>query len=100
MCNIEIVVPPAPIVTQGGGGGFYVPFPKALQQQTRMVLITVKFSDTKSWRKTYVIDTNKADIFVRVMNFGNKAKDNIAIGIKEIKTAGRRVVAIFTKDDK
>lgn len=97
LCDIEIVVPPT---RGGGGGGFYVPFPKALNQQTRMVLITIKFSETKSWRRSYVINTNKADIFVRVINFGNTIKDNIAIGINEIKSVGRRVVAIFSHDDK
>lgn len=104
MCNVEIVVP-TPITYPtanigGGGGGFLVPFPKDLQQQTKMVLITVKFTPDKVWRKSYVVDSDKADILVKVMNFGNKAKDNISIGIEHIKTATKRVVAIFTPDDK
>jgi hypothetical protein len=45
------------------------------------------------------VDTNKADILVRVMNFGNTAKDNIKIGIEHIKTASRRVIAVFNKED-
>lgn len=101
-CTIAVVTPTG----QGGGGGpyptsaeFLVPFPKELKQTTRMVLITVKIGE-QSWRKSYVVQRNKAEIVLRVMNLINTAKDKMFVGVDSIKKASRRVSAVFRRTDK
>ncbi len=100
-CNI-IVAPPPNIALGGGGwapnGGFYVPFPKQLNQQTRMILITVKFSEKHIYRKSYVVGKGSSGIVIRAINFTNSVKDKIAIGVDKIQQIGTKVTAIFKKN--
>jgi len=100
LCSIEIITPPTTVGGGGGGGAFLVPFPQQLNQQTRIVLITIKFPEDKVWRRSYVINVFNANKLVTVMNFGNKVKDSIAIGVEHIKQIGRRVIDVFHKEDK
>lgn len=99
-CGCSISVIPVPEGKGGGGpvAGFYVPLPKKLQQRTKMVLVTVKFSPTWTWRRSYVVHTNKADMIVKVINFANNMKDKVAVGVEKIKTAKRTVAARFHKE--
>jgi hypothetical protein len=103
-CSI-VVVPPPPNIASGGGGwspngGFYVPFPKQLNQQTRMILITVKFSEKHTYRKSYVVGKGSSGIVIRAINFTNSVKDKITIGVDKIQQVGKKVSAIFKKVDK
>lgn len=95
--EVIIVVPPS-----GGGpvnvGGFYVPLPRKMTQQTRMVLITIKLSEQHVWRRSYVVDVMNADKIVRVMNFVDSIKNKLMIGVEHMKYVGKRVVAVFKKD--
>ena len=98
-CSIEVVIPP-PINTGGGGpvGGFFVPFPKKLEQRTRLVLVTVKFSREMAWRRSYVVDVSRSDMIVKVINIVNSFKDGLSVGVDKIRTAGHTVMAIFNKE--
>lgn len=100
-CTVEVVIPPPPIFTGGSGGGpvsgFFVPLPLKMKQQTRMVLVTVKFSQDNAWRRSYVVDVSRADMVVKIINLINTSRDKLSIGINQIKTIGRAVTAIFKR---
>jgi hypothetical protein len=102
---LSVIVTP-PVGSGGGGGwspngGFYVPLPKSMKQQTRMVLITVKINEENTWRRSYVIHTEAAaKVVIKMINFADGIKSKILIGVDQIKTAGKRVTAIFSKSDK
>ena len=104
VCTIAVI--PVPPGKAGGGGGgsyatneFLVPFPNKLKQTTRMVLITVKMGD-RSWRKSYTVLREKAEIIIRVMNFVNTVRDRMYVGVDTIKKASKRVTAVFNRKDK
>lgn len=100
-CKVEIIQPPP---GNGGGGGYvtspgvYVPWPKKITSSTKMVLITVKFSEDKTWRRSYVVDSVKAAIIVRSVNLINAAVSRMSVGVEAIKQASKRVVARFRQD--
>lgn len=104
-CTIEIIIPPTPGAGGGGGSfavhpGVYVEWPKKLTPRTRMVLVTVKFSEDKVWRHSYTVDGRRADISVKVVSMLNKTAERISVGVDSIKKAARSVTAIFRDDDK
>ena len=90
----------------GGGGsyavhpGVYVEWPKKLTPKTKMVLVTVKFSEDKVWRHSYTVDGRRADISVKVVSLLNKTTDKISVGVDSIKKTARSVTAIFKDEDK
>lgn len=95
-CNIEIIVPPDVV----GGGSFVspqflVPFPNNLKKCDRIVLITVKITDTHTWRKQFVVDVCNTDKFVKLGNLVNSVSSNISIGIENLKQLKATVVAKF-----
>lgn len=103
-CTIEVIIPPP---SGGGGGGsyavhpgVYVEWPKKLTPKTKMVLVTVKFSEDKVWRHSYTVDGRKADISVKAVNFLNTTMERISIGVDKIKKAARSVTTLFKDDDK
>jgi hypothetical protein len=86
----------------GGGsypGGFFVPLPAKTKQRTRQVLITIKIRD-KSWRRSYVVLTEVANIIIHVKNIVDTTKDKMFVGIDSIRRAAKRVTAVFKHDDK
>ena len=104
-CNIEIIIPEQPIGGGGSGGsissgGFFVPLPTKIYKPTRTVLVTIKFTEQKSWRRKYIVSVDKADILVKVLNFGNTVKSNITVGVEHIKHITKQVVAMFNIEDK
>lgn len=97
-CTVQVIPPPV-----GGGGGsyaispgVYVPWPKSKQRECdRMVIVTVKFSEEKTWKRSYIVDVCNADRIVRVMNVVNSSLQRLSVGIEGIKRAVRRVTTVF-----
>lgn len=104
-CVIEIVTPPENAGGGGGGSfavhpGVYVPWPKKITPKTKMVLITVKFSEENTWRHSFTVDGRKADLTVKAVDVVNVASRKLAVGVDNVKTAIKRVTAHFDDDDK
>jgi hypothetical protein len=104
-CKIQVINPPIDISGGGGGSyavapGIYVPWPKSVQKNTKMVLITVKFNQDKTWRQSYIISTRKADIVVRVIGIVNAMTAKLQVGVRQLKHAARKVTAAFTNRNK
>lgn len=100
-CTVQVVEPPTP---GGGGGSFavepgiYVPWPKAnLRDCDRVVVVTVKFSPEKVWRKSYAVDVCNVNRMVKVINIVNAATRRLAVGVENVKHAARRVTALFKR---
>jgi hypothetical protein len=100
-CTIQVVEPP-----DGGGGGgsyaiepgIYVPWPKKIPAKSKTVFISVKFSETKRWSRSYVLDAVRADMVVRAINVANAATRKLSVGVENVKHAARRVTALFKRD--
>lgn len=100
-CKIEVIEPP-PEGGSGGGSfathpGIMVPFRTKIQQKTKNVQITVKFSKKQAWRRSYVVTTRKADIVVKVINIVNAVTSKLTVGIDRVRQATKRVTAVFNK---
>jgi hypothetical protein len=103
-CPIEIE-----IITGGGGGGpypvvsrgpgYYTLDPRFLTKTTKYVMINVRIGDNQ-WKKHYVVETDKADLAITIINWANRLKENISVGINHIKRVGGKVTALFSRDDK
>lgn len=103
-CSIAIIEPPP---GGGGGGGsyavepgIYVPWPKKITPKSKMVLVTVKFSPEKTWRRSYVLPNTQANILVKAFNVVNSATAKMTVGVNQLKLATKRVTALFKRDDK
>jgi hypothetical protein len=99
-CIVTVVEPPI-----GGGGGsyavepgIYVPWPKKIPAKSKTVFITVKFSDTKRWSRSYQLDSVRADLVVRAINIVNAATRRLSVGVNNVKHATRRVTALFGRN--
>ena len=89
---------PYPIATSQQG--FYTPAHKPMTDATRLVTISVKFSEDKTWKKYYVVDEERADIIIKVIGWLNTFKQRFGIGISAVKRTGQKVLALFKTDDK
>lgn len=104
--SIVVVAPP----TGGGGvsGGsvpttssqLYLPYTKHLSQTTRHVIVTVQFSEDRTWKKHYAVDRDKAEIIIKVINFFNAVKGKVAISVGKIRGTSKKVFAVFKDDNK
>lgn len=104
LLTVVIIQPPSGVGSGGGGiavhPGVYVQWPKKITPKTKMVVVTVKFSEDTAWRRVYTVDGRRADITVKAVNIINKTVDKISVGVDSIKKAVRSVTAIFKDADK
>lgn len=103
--RVEIVVPPSgggggpyPVVSRGPG--YYTLDPRFLKKSTRYVIVNVDFKNGKSWKKHYVVDVDKADLIIKIINWTNRLKTQISIGVESIRKVGGKISALFTRNDK
>lgn len=100
-CTIEIVNPPKP--PSGGGGGGHVPvgrvgsvpLTRQLHHSSKLVTVTVQYKDHK-WKKTYTVEKTRAKIVVSIVNFINKAKKHVMVGVDAVRKLKQRVAATFS----
>lgn len=105
--GVDISVVPITSHLGGGGGGsvyntshgFYVPLNKKMSESTKLVLITVKTKD-KAWRKSYVVSRTKGDLIVKAINFVDKVKKTVNVGITAVTKVPKKVIAMLNKQDK
>jgi hypothetical protein len=108
-CSITIEVTPPPNIGGGGGGrfpallkgpGYYSLDPRYLTRTTRHVIITVKLTDDMQWKKHYVVETEKAEFIISVMNWVDSVRSRIRIGVDHVKKVTNKVTAMFRNKDK
>jgi hypothetical protein len=62
-------------------------------------MINVEFGE-KKWKKHYVVETAKADLVITVLNWANRLKDGISVGIEKFRRVSSKVTALFSRGDK
>lgn len=96
-CFIDIIVPPP----SGGGAivhrGITVPLRSNIKECDRIVLVTVKFSEQKVWRKRFIVDVCHTDRAVKIVNMINITMQNISVGIGKLKKITHTITTIFDK---
>ncbi|MGZ5486716.1 MAG: hypothetical protein ACXWFB_12555, partial [Nitrososphaeraceae archaeon] len=60
----------------------------------------VKFSVDKTWKRTYNISNKKVKYIIKITNFVSYAKTKISIGIDQISSLTKKVIAKFNMDNK
>jgi hypothetical protein len=95
---IEPPIPPKPPTTGGGGGG--VPFdglrPYYIDGR-KLVKITVKLPNDKSWIKEYLVTDDRANFIVKVIDTLNKATIKATVKVGAIKQRLITVAASFKR---
>jgi hypothetical protein len=104
--TMRVIVTPPP----GGGGGpyppsgstgiFYTPRGRFNPQSTKLVTIRIDFKSGKQWKREYIVGDDRAEYIITASNWINALQARISVGVDNIKRAGSKVSAMFTRDDK
>lgn len=97
-------LPPTPAPSGGGGGTVLIPYPEELRKRKRLVTVTFKIGKDKYVKREYIVDIDRADQIVSIMNFttnvqrGASKVFKVSVdSIKKIPSSIRAVVSNFSK---
>lgn len=88
-------VPVYPMANQPQHPAYYMKWDKANLVSTKLILVTIKMQD-KKWTKQFVVETTRAKLIVKAVNFTQSTINNISATVAKFSRATKRAIAKFT----